>query len=187
MLVALLFIGALMNFMFVPLNAYSAPFVADYLKGGAEALSLINIVLVATLGLGSVVAPKITRISGKTLLVVCGLIEGIALCLFAAGGMFGSAVLRYALVLFACALLGFTAGIINVVYSAAFLRLVPQDYMARLSGLSAAILVSSMPVGSFLCSALAAVLPVPSAIFASGLLSILLYLMLTQVKSLDAL
>lgn len=186
-LVALLFIGALMNFMFVPLNAYSAPFVADYLKGGAEALSLINIVLVATLGLGSVVAPKITRISGKTQLVVCGLIEGIALCLFAAGGMFGSALLRYALVLFACALLGFTAGIINVVYSAAFLRLVPQDYMARLSGLSAAILVSSMPVGSFLCSALAAVLPVPSAIFASGLLSILLYLMLTQVKSLDAL
>ncbi|NLI54852.1 MAG: MFS transporter [Clostridiales bacterium] len=186
-LVVLLFVGALMNFMFVPLNAYGAPFVADFLKGGAEALSVINIALVASLGLGSMVAPKITRVSGKTQLIACGLIEGVALCVFAAGGYLASAVLRYALVLLACALLGFTAGVINVVYSAAFLRLVPQDYMARLSGLSNAILVSSMPIGSFLCSALAAVLPVPAAIFASGVLSVLLYLLLTRVKSLEAL
>ena len=34
-LIILLLIGALMNFLFVPLNAYAAPFIADYLKGGA--------------------------------------------------------------------------------------------------------------------------------------------------------
>ncbi|MEZ4626725.1 MAG: MFS transporter, partial [Eubacteriales bacterium] len=37
-LVALLLIGALINFMFVPLSAYSVPFISDYLKGGPEVL-----------------------------------------------------------------------------------------------------------------------------------------------------
>lgn len=186
-LIVLLLIGAMMNFMFVPLNVYSAPFIADYLKGGAETLSLINIVLVLALGLGSFVAPKITRISGKTQLIVCGLIASLALCVFALGGYMQSRVLQYVLVLGACVLLGFSSGIINVVYNAAFLRLIPPDFMARLSGISTAILVCSLPVGSFLCSALAAVLEVPVAILASGLLSVVLYLLLVRVKSLEAL
>ncbi len=186
-LIVLLLIGAMMNFMFVPLNVYSAPFIADYLKGGAETLSLINIVLVLALGLGSFVAPKISRISGKTQLIVCGLIASLALCVFALGGYMQSRVLQYVLVLGACVLLGFSSGIINVVYNAAFLRLIPPEFMARLSGISTAILVCSQPVGSFLCSALAAVLKVPVAILASGLLSVVLYLLLVRVKSLDAL
>jgi len=186
-LIILLLIGALMNFLFVPLNAYAAPFIADYLKGGAETLSLLNIVLVLSLGLGSFVAPKIKKISGKTQLILFGIIEGIALCIFALGGYLTPKLLQYGVVLFSCVLMGFGAGIINVVYNAAFLRLIPMDFMARLSGISTALIVCSMPIGSFICSALAAVLPVPVAILASGVLSIGLYLMLTRVKSLDAL
>ena len=186
-LVVLLLIGAMMNFMFVPLNAYAAPFIADYLKGGAETLSLVNIVLVVMLGLGSLVAPKITRLSGKAQLIVCGILQGIAICVFALSGYLAPKLLQYAVALFACALLGFSAGIVNVVYNAAFLRLIPADFMACLSGISNAVLVCSMPVASFLCSALAAVLAVPVAILASGVLSVGLYLLLTRVKSLDAL
>jgi len=186
-LVILLLIGALMNFLFVPLNAYAAPFIADYLKGGAETLSLLNIVLVLSLGLGSFVAPKIKKISGKTQLILFGIIEGVALCIFALGGYLTPKLLQYGVVLFSCVLLGFGAGIINVVYNAAFLRLIPMDFMARLSGISTALIVCSMPIGSFICSALAAVLPVPVAILASGVMSIGLYLLLTRVKSLDAL
>ena len=186
-LIVLLLIGAMMNFMFVPLSAYSAPFIADYLKGGAETLSLINIALVLSLGLGSFVAPKITRISGKTQLIVCGLIASLALCAFGLGGFLQTRVAQYGLVLGSCVLLGFSIGIINVVYNAAFLRLIPPEFMARLSGISTAILVCSLPVGSFLCSALAAVLKVPVAILASGLLSVVLYLLLVRVKSLEAL
>lgn len=186
-MIVLLLIGAMMNFMFVPLNVYSAPFIADYLKGGAETLSLINIVLVLSLGLGSFVAPKITRISGKTQLIACGILESVALIAFALSGYLAPKLLQYAVLLFSCVLLGFGAGIINVVYNAAFLRLIPPEFMARLSGISTAILVCSLPVGSFLCSALAAVLKVPVAILASGLLSIVLYLLLVRVKSLEAL
>lgn len=186
-LVALLFVGALTNFLFAPLSAYVAPFISDYLKGGAEVLSLINIIVVGMLGLGSFLAPKITRISGKTQLIVCGLIESVAFCTFALGGTLASPVLRYTVVLLSCALIGLTAGIINVVYSAAFLKLIPADYMARLSGISTAILFCTMPIGSFLCAALAAVLPVPVAILSAGVLSLLLYLLLTRVKSLEAL
>ena len=186
-LIVLLLIGAMMNFMFVPLNAYAAPFIADYLKGGAETLSLINIVLVVTLGLGSFVAPKITRISGKTQMIFCGVLQGVAICAFALSGYLAPKLLQYGVLLLACALLGFSAGIVTVVYNAAFLRLIHADFMARLSGISNAVLVCSMPVASFLCAALAAVLPVPIAILASGVLSIGLYLLLTRVKSLEAL
>ena len=98
-----------------------------------------------------------------------------------------SNVRKHAVVLGSAVLLGFSSGIINVVYNAAFLRLIPPDFMARLSGISTAILVCSLPIGSFLCSALAAVLEVPVAILASGVLSIGLYLLLVRVKSLDAL
>lgn len=186
-LLSLLLIGALMNFMFVPLNTYAVPFIADYLDGGAEMLSVIQLVLVGFLGVGSVTAPHIRRFSGKTQLIVFGLLQGAALCLFAAGGTLPLPALRIALVVFSCAMLGFGAGVINVVYSAAFLRLVPADFMARLSGLSTAILVSSLPAGNFLCSALVTFLPVASAILASGLLSIALYLLLIRVESLKAL
>ncbi len=186
-LIVLLFVGAIINFMFVPLNAYATPFIVNYLKGGAETLSLVNIVIVVALGLGSMIAPKITRISGKTQMIASGLIEGAALCAFAAGGYAASPVVQYALVLVSCFVLGFTAGIVNVVYNAAFLRLIPPDFMARLSGISTAILVCALPVGSFICSALAAVLEVPVAILVSGILSFGLYLLLTKVKSLDAL
>lgn len=186
-LVVLLLIGAMMNFMFVPLNSYAAPFIADYLKGGAETLSILNIVLVLALGLGSYIAPKIKGISGKKQLIFFGIIESVALCAFALGGYLAPKLLQYGVVLFSCVLMGFGAGVINVLYNAAFLRLIPQDFMARLSGISTALIVCSMPIGSFICSALAAVLPVPVAILASGVLSVGLYLSLTRIKSLDAL
>lgn len=186
-LLVLLLIGALMNFTFVPLNSFAVPFVVDVLHGGAEMFSVIEILMVASMAVGSAVAPKITRISGRAQLIGGGLFEGASLCLFSLGAYVPGAVLQYGIVFFSCLLLGFFAGVINVVFSAAFLKLVPPDYMARLSGLSNAILVASMPVGSFLCSALAAVLPVPVAILASGLLCFVLYSAILRVKSLNSL
>lgn len=186
-LVVLLLIGALMNFTFVPLNAFAVPFIADVLKGGAETLSIVQILFVAGMGLGSAVAPKIKRMSGRAQLVGFGLLSGAGLCLFALGGYLPERVLRFGTVFAACLLIGFAAGVVGVVFGAAFLKLVPPDYMARMSGLSNAVLVCSMPVGNFLCSGLAAVMPVSVAILASGGLCFLLYLFILRVKSLQAL
>lgn len=186
-LLVLLLIGALMNFTFVPLNTFSVPFIADVLKGGAETLSITQILFVAGMGLGSAVAPKIRRMSGRLQIVLFGLVSGLGVCLFALGGYLSGTYLRFSAVFAACVIIGFAAGVVNVVFAAAFLKLVPPEYMARMSGLSTAILVSSLPVGSFLCSALAAVLPVSFAILASGGLCVLLYLSILRVKSLNAL
>ena len=95
--------------------------------------------------------------------------------------------LQFGTVFAACLLIGLTAGVVGVVFGAAFLKLVPPDYMARMSGLSNAVLVCSMPIGNFLCSGLAAVMPVSVAILASGGLCFLLYLFILRVKSLQAL
>ncbi len=186
-LLTLLFIGALMNFTFVPINTFSVPFVADVLKGGAETLSIIQILFVAGMALGSAAAPHIKRLSERLQIVFFGIAQGAGICLFSFGGYFTGDVFRFGAVFLACLLIGFSAGIVNVVFGAAFLKLVPPDYMARLSGLSNAILVCSLPVGSFICSGLAAALPIGTAIFASGLLSVLLYLLILRVKSLHSL
>lgn len=185
--IALLPIGALINFTLVPVNAFAVPFIADYLHGGAELLSILNILLVAGMAAGSAAAPKIPRMGGRAKLVCSGLLQGAAVCLFALGAHLPGDALRYGVVLAASVLLGFGAGVISVVFGAAFLRLVPADYMARLSGLSNAILCCSLPVGNFLCSALASVLPVPGVFLAAGLLSFALYLAILKIKSLEAL
>lgn len=186
-LLTLLFIGALMNFTFVPINTFSVPFVADVLSGGAETLSVIQILFVSGMALGSAAAPRIKRLSERMQIVSFGVVQGAGICLYALGGSLSGGVLRFGAVFFACFLIGFAAGVVSVVFGSAFLRLVPPDYMARLAGLSNAILVCSMPVGSFICSGLAAALPIGTAIFASGVLSILLYLLILRVKSLRAL
>jgi len=185
--IALLPIGALINFTLIPVNAFAVPFIADYLHGGAELLAILNILLVAGMAAGSAIAPKIPRMGGRAKLVYSGLLQGAAICLFALGAYLPGDALRYGVVLAAGVLLGFGAGVIGVVFGAAFLHLVPADFMARLSGLSNAILCCSLPVGNFLCSALASVLPVPGAFLVAGLLSFVLYTAILKVKSLEAL
>ncbi len=124
-LLVLLLIGALMNFTFVPINSFAVPFVVDVLHGGAEMFSVMEILMVASMAVGSAIAPKITRISGRAQLIGSGLIEGAALCLFSFGAYLDGIVWQYGIVFFSCLLLGFFAGIINVVFSAAFLKARP--------------------------------------------------------------
>ena len=57
---------------------------------------------------------------------------------------------RLAGLLGAMALLGLASGILNVSFSAAFMEHVDGDYMARISGLTNAVLCSMMPVCSLL-------------------------------------
>lgn len=50
---------------------------------------------------------------------------------------------------------GICGGILNVMIGGSMMKTVPRDMMARMSALNAAVMQSSMPIGSFIRSAMA--------------------------------
>ena len=70
---------------------------------------------------------------------------------------------------------GAGGGILNVVIGGSMMKAVPKDMMGRMSGLNAAIMEASMPVGSFLCSALVLKLSVVQLFLVFGICTIIFY------------
>ena len=73
---------------------------------------------------------------------------------------------------------GVGGGILNVVIGGCMMATVPKEIMGRMSGLNAAIMEASMPIGSFLCSALVLKLNVPQMLTLFGTLTIIFYFVL---------
>ena len=184
MLLALLFVAALINFSTVPLHTFSVAYVADWLNGDATVLSATQFLVVAGTGIGSVICPKITRIRRNTLIVAFGLLQSAALLLFGLAVLVPDLEARRIIALVACLMFGLSSGVINVVFAAALMRNAPKEYIARLSGISNAVMTSAIPAGSFLCSALAAFVKVPVAIAASAALSFVLFLGIAGINTL---
>ncbi|NLF28843.1 MAG: MFS transporter [Clostridiales bacterium] len=184
MLLALLFVAALINFSTVPLHTFSVAYVADWLNGDATVLSATQFLVVAGTGIGSVICPKITRIRRNTQIVAFGLLQSAALLLFGLAVLVPDLEARRIIALVACLMFGLSSGVINVVFAAALMRNAPKEYIARLSGISNAVMTSAIPAGSFLCSALAAFVKVPVAIAASAALSFVLFLGIAGINTL---
>jgi len=185
LLFALLLTGMMMNFLMVPLNVFATAYVVDFLKAGAEVLSLIQVVLVGGMALGSFITPKLTRIPRIRLFIVAGLFSSIALACFWFIPDIGSDVTRYATLFGVVILMGFCIGIQNVIFSSSFLKIVQKEYLGRIGGISNAMLCLVMPLGSFLCSGVAAVVSVPFVLLIAGGFSLVLYLILTRVRVLS--
>ena len=82
LLVAMLMTGMMMNFLMVPLNVFATPYVVDFLKAGAEILSLIQVVLLGGMALGSFLTPKLTRIPRIRLFIAAGILSSLSLACF---------------------------------------------------------------------------------------------------------
>lgn len=72
-LLVLLCIGAMMNFVMVPLNVLGTPYVMDSLVAGPATLSAVQLALVAGMALGAFATPKL-RLRGRTLFLLAGLL-----------------------------------------------------------------------------------------------------------------
>lgn len=75
----------------------------------------------------------------------------------------------------------------NVVIGSSVMKAVPKEMMGRISGFLAALMQASMPVASFICSALAVYFHIPHILVFFGSLTLLCYLALYFRKKLDAL
>jgi DHA3 family macrolide efflux protein-like MFS transporter len=185
LLVAMLMTGMMMNFVMVPLNVFATAYVVDFLKAGAEVLSLIEVVLVGGMALGSFITPKLTRIPRIRLFIVSGMLSSVGLASFWIISEIGTDVARYATLFAVVFLMGVCIGVQNVIFSSSFLKIVPKEYLGRIGGISNALLCLVMPLGSFICSGAAAFVSVPLVLLISGGISLVLYLILTRVRVLS--
>ncbi len=79
------------------------------------------------------------------------------------------------LLTFSMLCVGFGGGIINVIDGACMMKAIPKEMMGRMSGLHYSAMSASMPIGSFLCSALVLKLNVIQVFLLFGICTIVFY------------
>ena len=145
-------IGLVIDFGLAPLSVFQTPYVYDYLKMGPEVLSYIKILMILGMMSGAAIAPKLFTLRKAKLSVLAGIGMGISIGCMYITVLLGNVAATMVLLTLSMFCVGAGGGILNVVIGGSMMKAVPKDMMGRMSGLNAAIMEASMPVGSFLCS-----------------------------------
>ncbi|MCM1236023.1 MAG: MFS transporter [Ruminococcus flavefaciens] len=178
-------IGLAVNFGLMPLSLFQTPYVNDYLKMGPEMLSYIKILMIAGMMAGAAVAPKLLKRTKAGPCFFAGTGMGTAIvCMYVTVRLENTAAVLMLLTL-SMFCVGAGGGVLNVINGSCMMRAVPKDMMGRMSGLNAAIMEASMPVGSFLCSVLVLGLNVAQLYLLFGICTIAFYLYLGLAHKLD--
>ena len=168
-------IGLVIDFGLAPLSVFQTPYVYDYLKMGPEVLSYIKILMILGMMSGAAIAPKLFTLRKAKLSVLAGIGMGISIGCMYITVLLGNVVATMVLLTLSMFCVGAGGGILNVVIGGSMMKAVPKDMMGRMSGLNAAIMEASMPVGSFLCSALVLKLSVVQLFLVFGICTIIFY------------
>lgn len=184
-ILALMLLGAMLNFFAAPLSSFFTIFVADDLRLSAAVLSAANICITVGMGLGAFVCPLVEKhLSRRWVLLFSGIFFATPQLLFGLLPVLPGDWLRLASLLVICLFHGFFSGMVNVVFSASFMEAVDRDYMARISGLTNAVLCCTMPVSALLCSGLALFLPVPIILSFTGAIALVFFLCVRWIPGL---
>ena len=168
-------IGLVIDFGLAPLSVFQTPYVYDYLKMGPEVLSYIKILMILGMMSGAAIAPKLFTLRKAKLSVLAGIGMGISIGCMYITVLLGNVAATMVLLTLSMFCVGAGGGILNVVIGGSMMKAVPKDMMGRMSGLNAAIMEASMPVGSFLCSALVLKLSVVQLFLMFGICTIIFY------------
>lgn len=181
-------IGLVINFGLMPLSVFQTPYVSDYLNMGPEVLSHIKILMMGGMMSGAAITPKLLRFQKSRVCAAAGIGMGVSIvCMYVTAKICNTAGLLVLLTL-SMLYVGIGGGIINVIIGGCMMEVVPQEMMGRMSGLNSAIMEASMPVGSFLCSALVLKLSVIQLFLIFGICTIIFYFLMYvmgQLKPLD--
>ena len=180
-------IGLLINFGIMPLTVFQTPYVSDYLKMGPETLSYIKIHTTVAMITGSALLPKLGKIKTPVIAVAAGVIMGAALIEMSIAQSLSTPVLKMGILTLSMLSIGFGGGLLNVVIGSSVMKAVPKEMMGRISGFLTAMMQASMPVASFICSALAVYFHIPHILVFFGSLTLICSLALYFRKKLDAL
>ena len=152
---------------------------------GPEILSYIKILMILGMMSGAAIAPKLLSLGKARLCTVAGIGMGIAIICMYVTVFLGHVVTMMVLLTLSMFCVGVGGGMLNVTIGGSMMSAVPKDMMGRVSGLNGAIMEASMPVGSFLCSALVLKLNVVQLFLLFGLCTVIFYVLMCLTHKLD--
>lgn len=179
---ALILLGMVINLSMVPVASFVTVFVKDTLQGGSELLSAFELARIAGMGLGAFIAPKLKKFSNQTWTVLGGSLMAFATMALWLIAKQAPSPLRIALVLLAAVIMGLGTGVMSVIFSTALMKHTDEEYLGRMGGICNAVMSAAIPLGSFICSALATVTTVPIIFLGAGVFALVIYLVLGKTK-----
>lgn len=180
-------IGLVINFGLMPLSVFQTPYVYDYLKMGPEILSLIKVLMVAGMMSGAAFTPKLLGISKARLCIAAGTVMGLAIAGMYLVVLLPNVISMLAVLVLTMLLAGAGGGVLNVVIGGCMMNAVPKPMLGRMSALNGALMQASMPVGSFLCSALVLRLSVVQLFLIFGVCTVVFYVWMGAARRLRCL
>jgi len=188
-LVVFAMVALFLNGILVPINSLQTPIVTEVLKGGPELLSIFGLAVTISMLLGSLLFPFFRKfLNGKTTIVMMiALIVTFYLGLVAATPLydtrFGSAI---TLALLTTALgLGISLG--NMYISVEMFNVIDKSYLARVSGIGAAISSGITPVTAFIIGIVVKFSSTRAIMIIAGVIAFLfgIYMLTTGTKVIE--
>lgn len=176
--------GIIINAIIVPLNSLQSPLVSEVLGQGAKLLSAFGIAISVGMGVGSFVFPKISeKMAVRELIVLSGIALGISEFSYTIGSCFKENVIAiYMLTIIASLVIGAAASMIMGALSVQFVKVVKEDYLARVGAIFNACTTASIPVTSVVISIAVLKFSTAQIMIASAVLCVILFIVVELRK-----
>ncbi|MGN0299147.1 MAG: MFS transporter [Lachnospiraceae bacterium] len=181
-------IAVFLNAMLVPFNSLQAPLASEILKGGAEVLSIMGIMLTLGMLFGSLTYPMIQKVMNEKSLLVVGTLGmglyylGLTLC----QPLYGNKWFMYAFVAVLSILFGYLVALANSCMGIALVKQVEEDYLARVGGITTALSSAATPLASFLVGAVVAYISTEMFFILAGILDVIGCILIARSKVIEA-
>lgn len=181
-----LLLAVFLNAIMVPVNSLQAPLAGEILGGGAEILSIIGIAATVGMLFGSVTYPMMQKfMSDRAIWIVGGLgVTAFYILLPICKPLYTSKLLAYIFTAVFTFILGYTVALVNSHLSVFMVKRIQQDFLARIDGITTALSTASMPVASFLVSAIVAYASTSAIFIASGVFALIVTICMLFSKTL---
>lgn len=172
------------NAILVPINSLQTPLITEVMGQGSELLSVFSMAMFIGMLIGSVVFPLIMeKMQVRTVVVITGISIGSTFFLYTMGiYVQGNIVAIYLLTMIASVILGISTSMLSSVLNVQFMKVVSQEYLARVAAIFSAGACAATPIVSMLVSVVSTQLTVLQIIFISGILCVILFVMIGIVK-----
>ena len=172
------------NAILVPINALQTPLITEVMGQGSELLSVFSMAMFIGMLIGSVVFPLIMeKMQVRTVVVITGISIGSTFFLYTMGiYVQGNIVAIYLLTMIASVILGISTSMLSSVLNVQFMKVVSQEYLARVAAIFSAGACAATPIVSMLVSVVSTQLTVLQIFFISGILCVILFVMIGIVK-----
>lgn len=179
--------AVLLNGILVPLNSLQAPLASEILRGGAEILSILGIVLTVGMMAGTVLYPQVSKIlKSKQIMFAGGIGIGVYyLAIILCMPLYENKWFMYVFIAVMSVLFGFCIAIANTFMQIEFMKRIDGAYLARAASIMTSLGAVATPLVGFIISAIAVFVKTEWIFIVAGALDIVICLFMLRSKVLD--